>query len=234
MLTKSSKKRPPLSCGHLPLYGESHPDGSPLPIEGEGLGERVCLPTAYLPPISWFVQLTLGEPCMIEQYEHFHKQTFRNRCTIDSPNGRLNLTVPIDKSNFLPGAKCLMKDVRISYHQDWQHQHWNALESSYYNSPFFEYLQDDFRPIYQKHWEYLMDLNEALIQKCCELIDIQPILRRTTDFVSLPPEPPSPLFHSKKEGYQQVFSHKHGFLADLSIIDLIFNLGPESILYLTR
>ena len=75
------------------------------------------LPTAYLPPISWFAQLSSGEPVVIEQYEHFHKQTIRNRCTIDSPNGELNLTVPIDKSNFSIGAKCMMKDVRISYRE---------------------------------------------------------------------------------------------------------------------
>ena len=187
--------------------------------------------SAYLPPISWFAQLTLGEPCIIEQYEHYHKQTIRNRCTIDSPGGLLNLTVPIDKSNFLPGAKCLMKDVRISYRQDWQHQHWNALKASYYNSPFFEYLQDDFRPIYQKRWDYLMDLNEALIQKCCELIDLPYTLQRSPTFMNKTEERcPTTVEHRP---YYQVFSHKHGFLPNLSIIDLIFNLGPESILYLS-
>lgn len=186
--------------------------------------------TAYLPPISWFVPLAKGEPCFIEQYENFHKQTIRNRCTIDAPNGPLNLTVPIDKSNFQPGAKCLMKDVRISYHQDWQHQHWNALASSYYNSPFFEYLQDDFRPIYERHWEFLIDLNETLIQKCCELMDIQPTLQRTSSFLNETEERCPTLIEHRP--YYQVFASKHGFLPNLSIIDLIFNLGPESVLYL--
>lgn len=197
--------------------------------------------TAYLPPISWFAQLVQGEPCVIDGYEHFHKQTIRNHCTIDSPGGPLQLTVPIDKANFLPGGKCLTKDVRISYRQDWQHQHWNALASSYYNSPFFEYLQDDFRPIYQQRWEYLMDLNEALIRKCCELIGLQVPLQRTAHF--LRPEDSGkqkalPMsVHREGLGeapYYQVFAHKHGFLPDLSVIDLIFNLGPESILYLSQ
>jgi len=200
--------------------------------------------TAYLPPISWFAQLRQGEPCFIDGYEHFHKQTIRNRCTIDSPGGPLRLTVPIDKANFLPGGKCLMKDVRISYRQDWQHQHWNALEASYYNSPFFEYLQDDFRPIYRQRWEYLMDLNEALILKCCELIGLPVPLQRTTSFLrpedsykqkALPPgEGLGGAFPVEGIGraYYQVFAYKHGFLPDLSIIDLIFNLGPEAILYL--
>ncbi len=186
--------------------------------------------TSYLPPISWFAPLAKGEPICIEQWEHFHKQTIRNRCTIDSPNGKLNLTIPVDKSNFGAGGKCLMKDVKISYHLDWQHQHWNALETSYFNSPFFEYLQDDFRPFYEKKWEYLMDFNEALINKCCELIDVVPNISRTKEFIGAQ-EPITD--NSKLTTYYQVFAQKHGFQPNLSIIDLIFNLGTESILYIT-
>ena len=122
----------------------------------------MVLPSAYLPPVSWFSSLVKGEPVMVEQYENYHKQTIRNRCTIDSPNGPLNLSIPIDRSNFVEG-KCLMKDVRISTHNDWQRQHWYALETSYFNSPFFEYLQDDFRPLYEQQWTFLIDFNEALI-----------------------------------------------------------------------
>ena len=116
------------------------------------------LPSSYLPPISWFANLRDGEPVFVEAYEHYHKQTIRNRCVIDSPNGALALTIPIDKGNFVNG-KCLMKDVKISTHSEWQRQHWYALESSYFNSPFFEYLQDDFRPFYEKEWTFLMDCN---------------------------------------------------------------------------
>ncbi|MBP5523409.1 MAG: WbqC family protein, partial [Bacteroidaceae bacterium] len=129
----------------------------------------------------------MGEPILLEQYEHFHKQTIRNRCTIDSPNGPLQLTVPIDKSNFSAGDKCLMREVRISYRTDWQHQHWNAIQSSYFNSPFFEYLQDDFRPLFQRRWTYLMDMNEAFIDLCCQLIDLHPQIQRTTDFIGTSP-----------------------------------------------
>lgn len=192
------------------------------------------LPTAYLPPISWFAQFSSGEPVVIEQYEHFHKQTIRNRCTIDSPNGELNLTVPIDKSNFSTGAKCMMKDVRISYRENWQHQHWNAIQSSYFNSPFFEYLQDDFRPIYLQHWTYLMDLNEALIAKCCELIDIQPSITLSDDFIPQVGKGLESSVERQIPPYYQVFAYKHGFQSNLSIIDLLFNLGQESLLYLYR
>ena len=179
-----------------------------------------------------------GEPIFLEQYEHYQKQTIRNRCTIDSPNGPLNLSIPVDKSTFVEG-KCLMKDVRISTHSDWQHQHWYALETSYFNSPFFEYLQDDFRPLYEKKWNFLMDFNESLIQKCCEMLDIQPNISRTNSYVGvshlspltshLSPHTP----HLSPHTYYQVFQQKHGFLPDLSIIDLIFNMGKESQLFLT-
>ena len=195
----------------------------------------MILTTSYLPPISWFAPLVKGEPICIEQWENFHKQTIRNRCRIDSPNGPLNLTIPIDKENFGAGGKCLMKDVKISYHLDWQHQHWNALETSYFNSPFFEYLQDDFRPFYERKWNYLMDFNEALILKCCELMDIEPKFSRTEEFlINTQKEVASNDSQLITPEYYQVFGHKHGFLPNLSIIDLIFNLGTESVLYLQK
>ena len=189
----------------------------------------MVLPSAYLPPVSWFSSLVKGEPVMVEQYENYHKQTIRNRCTIDSPNGPLNLSVPIDRSNFVEG-KCLMKDVRISTHNDWQRQHWYALETSYFNSPFFEYLQDDFRPLYEQQWTFLIDFNEALIQKCCEMLDIQPNISRTHKYIGLTPLESD--FHPTP--YYQVFQQKHEFLPNLSIIDLIFYMGNESLLFLKR
>lgn len=128
-----------------------------------------------------------------------------------------------------------MKDVMISYHLDWQHQHWSALETSYFNSPFFEYLQDDFRPFYERKWMYLMDFNEALILKCCELMDIEPKFSRTEEFlINTQKEVASNDSQLITPEYYQVFGHKHGFLPNLSIIDLIFNLGTESVLYLQK
>lgn len=189
----------------------------------------MVLSSAYLPPISWFVRLMTGEPIFIEQYENYQKQTIRNRCTIDSPNGPLHLSIPIDKSTFI-GGKCMMKDVRISTHNDWQHQHWYALETSYFNSPFFEYLQDDFRPLYEKHWDFLIDFNESLIQKCCEMLDIHPNISRTNQYVGI--KSLGSDFHPIP--YYQVFQQKHGFIPDLSIIDLIFNMGNEGLVFLKR
>lgn len=190
------------------------------------------LPSAYLPPISWFANLVTGEPILIEQHENYVKQTIRNRCTIDSPNGALNLTIPIDKGNFV-GGKCKMKDVMVSSHSPWQRQHWYALESSYFNSPFFEYLQDDFRPFYEKEWTYLMDFNEALIAKCCELIDLELSIKKTDGYIG-ESYTIKAMEKAMERPYYQVFQLKHGFQPNLSIIDLIFNLGPEAILYLKK
>lgn len=180
----------------------------------------------YLPPISWFAAFRSGEPVAVEQWENFQKQTLRNRCYIDSPNGKLALSIPIDKSNFSSAGKCLMKDVMISRQLDWRRQHWMALETSYYNSPFFEYLQDDFRPIYNKEWKYLIDLNETLTEVCLDLLEIDQHPARTTGYQGLTAQ--------KKDAtavtspYYQVFKEKHEFLPDLSIVDLLFNMGPEA------
>ncbi len=197
----------------------------------------MVLPSLYLPPVSWFSALMRAKsgfsaapgPCCvsIEACENFHKQTCRNRCYIDSPNGKLALSIPIDKSNFSDKGKCLMRDIRISGQFDWRHQHWYALETGYYNSPFFEYLQDDFRPIYEKQWTYLIDLNEALTEKCLELLEIDTRLKRTSVYEGLTAIEPV----SQRE-YYQVFAQKHGFIQDLSIVDLLFNMGNEAVLYL--
>lgn len=188
----------------------------------------MTLPCYYLPPISWFAAVKGGEPISIEVCDNFQKQTMRNRCCIDSPNGRLTLSIPIDKSNFSSLGKCHMRDVIISNQLDWRHQHWYAFESSYYNSPFFEYLQDDFRPIYQRQWKYLADLNQQLITTCLSLLELDCTVSRTTVYQgnTMPTTP------ENTREYYQVFKEKHGFIDNLSIIDLLFNLGPEAQLFI--
>ena len=190
----------------------------------------MVFPSAYFPPIPWFSALSNGGSVFIEQYENYQKQSIRNRCTIDSPNGPLHLSIPVDRSCFR-GGHCLMKDVRISTHTDWQRQHWYALETSYYNSPFFEYLQDDFRPFYERNWTFLIDFNEALTHQCLQLLDLPTTLLRTESYVGIS-SPQTVNSQLSTPNYYQVFAHKHGFLPDLSIIDLIFNMGGEAPLYL--
>lgn len=122
-----------------------------------------------------------------------------------------------------------MRDIRISEHGNWRHRHWVALESSYRQSPFFEYYADDFAPFYEKRWTFLADFNEDLMSLITSLLDIQkPICRTSTyegdAFNQLPEFTPKP--------YYQMFAQRHGFLPDLSIVDLLFNEGPEGVLWL--
>ena len=202
--------------------------------------ETTLLCSAYLPPISFFTAIKNGGDVLIEQYDNYCKQTYRNRCVIATAGGKQTLTIPVVKPD---GPKQLMKDVRISDHGDWRHQHWNALESAYMNSPFFMYYQDDFRPFYEKKYDFLLDFNTELTLRIMELAGIKKDLRMTgsygnkesgnqgfTDLRHLiepgKGEPDNP------KSYWQVFKQKYGFLPNLSAVDLLFNMGPEFPLYL--
>ena len=137
------------------------------------------LSSAYLAPVSYYAKLMAYDQTYIEQYDHYVKQTYRNRCNIASPNGEIALTIPTVKPD---SSKAPMKDIRISDHGNWQHLHWNAIISAYNNSPFFEYYEDDFRPFYENKFEFLADFNEQLRLVVCNLIDIQPEVKFTTEY----------------------------------------------------
>ena len=200
---------------------------------------KVLLSTTYFGPVQWFQKLHRAEHVMIEQWESFQKQTYRNRCLIATTNGVQALTVPVEKS-----AACI-KEIRISDHGNWRHLHWNALQSAYGESPFFEYYQDDIRPFFEKRWTFLLDFNEAIRRKMCELIDIAPSVTFTTAYITDPqalvvndyrtvinPKHPAQDDDFETKAYYQVYQMKHGFQENLSILDLLFNMGPESIFYL--
>ena len=203
--------------------------------------EAVLLSTTYFGPVQWYQKLHRAEYVQIERWESFQKQTYRNRCIIATTNGPQALTVPIERQFTI---NCI-KDIRISDHGNWRHLHWNALQSAYGESPFFDYYQDDIRPFFEQRWDYLLDFNEAIREKMCELLDIQPKVDYSKKFtvyslsscvpdyrmVIRPKNPePDPDFTPKR--YYQVYEQKHGFLPNLSILDLLFNMGPESIFYL--
>ena len=207
---------------------------------------KALLSTTYFGPVQWYQKLCRHEAVEIEQWESFLKQTYRNRCLIATTQGIQALTVPIER-----GTSQLIRDIRISDHGNWRHLHWNALVSAYGESPFFEYYQDDIRPFFENRWDYLFDFNEAIREKMCELLDIQPKVGFTDSWVDIseasdssessdysdfreainPKHPlPDPDFVPKP--YYQVYQQKHGFLPNLSILDLLFNMGPEGIFYL--
>ena len=192
------------------------------------------LATTYFGPVQWFQKLYRAENVMIDADEPFVKQSFRNRCYIAAANGVQALTVPIEKAR-------LTRDVRISDHGDWRRVHWNAIVSAYGESPFFEYYQDDLRPFYERRWDFLYDFNEAIRQTVCELIDIRPNLSSpvphlsspSTDFrAAINPKHPSPDDDFQPRPYYQVYASRYGFQPNLSVLDLLLNMGPESIFYL--
>lgn len=201
------------------------------------------LSTTYFGPVQWYQKLNRHAVCWIEQHDHFVKQTYRNRCVIATANGPQTLSIPVERYD---GLKCEMKDVRISDHGNWRHVHWNALQSAYGESPFFEYLADDIRPFFERRWIYLFDFNLEIAHKMCELLDIAPDIRTTEGWgiVSDPAATPADFretihpkhptddadFHLRR--YYQVYGLRHGFLPNLSILDLLFNEGNEAVLYL--
>ena len=193
----------------------------------------MVLPCCYLAPVSHYSAYYRADEVRLEVCDHFMKQTLRNRCWIDSPNGALALTIPVVKTE----GKTLMRDVRISDHGNWRHQHWVALESSYRQSPFFEYYADDFAPFYEKKWEFLADFNEELMALVALLLDIQKPVARTMAYEANGANGSYGANGANEANevarpYYQVFASRHGFLPDLSIVDLLFNLGPEGVLWL--
>lgn len=206
----------------------------------------VLLSSTYFGPIQWYQKLYRHECCYIEKYDHFIKQTYRNRCQIATTQGVQTLSIPVEKFDT---PKCLMRDVRISDHANWRHVHWNALVSAYGESPFFEFYEDDIRPFFTKKWTFLYDFNFEIMQKMCELLDIEPNIQETTTYVNtddLPlqmpqitdlrevirPKHPLPDGAFTPRPYYQVYARKHGFIPNLSILDLLMNMGNEAVLYL--
>lgn len=202
---------------------------------------KTLLSTTYCGPVQWYQKLYRSEEVLMERQETFQKQTYRNRCVIATTNGLQTLTVPVERS-----SSNLIKDIRISNHGNWRHQHWFALMSAYNESPFFDYYQDDFRPFYERQYDFLYDFNMEICHKVCELIDIQPNIKETSfyrsvgvkefriiDFRSaINPKHPADDADFVPRRYYQVYERKHGFQPNLSILDLLFNMGPESVFWL--
>lgn len=197
-------------------------------------------PLFYIPPISYFSALQANNyEFLIEQEEHFPKQTYRNRATIYSPNGPLDLFLPVIK-----GSKyhTKMKDVKISYDFKWQRLHWLSLESCYRNSAYFEYYEDELAPFYHKKTEFLFDYNLELLQWIFKQLKKTPELNFTNEYIKELEEPEKDyrvknLFKDSSlvkpaKPYYQVFEERIGFLPNMSIVDLLFNQGPQAKNYL--
>jgi hypothetical protein len=200
--------------------------------------DQVFLSTAYLAPIQYYTKLFAADQVWLEACDNYIKQTYRNRCTIAAANGPLTLSIPIVKPDT---HKCLTRDIQISNHGNWRHLHWNAISSAYNSSPYFEYYVDEFAPFYESKHTFLTDFNEDLRELICSLLDIAPVISKTTSYAEPIENDYRSIIHPKHvdvdpqfdpQPYYQVFKEKFGFIPNLSIIDLLFNKGPESVLIL--
>lgn len=201
------------------------------------MSTTILLSTATFAPVQFYTKILKAESVYIEQFENFIKQTYRNRYTILGGNGRIDLIVPVMKGR---GQKTLIKDLQISYDTDWQRNHWRTIFSAYGSSPYFEYYADDLIYFFEKKFKFLTEYNLAIHETLCELFEIENKIILTEDFEKVPDgtlncrerispkekTPPDPNFHPV--AYTQVFSDKLGFSPNLSILDLLFNEGPNS------
>ncbi len=201
----------------------------------------VLLSTAYFPPVSWMAVALQSENTGIEIHETYPKQTFRNRCVIATSSGTSGLTVPVIRINGNHTQTC---DIAIDNSKSWQLQHWRSIITSYNKTPYFLFYRDHFEPLYYKKHERLIDLNQELLAVLIQAFQIDTFKIYYTSQYDFNPEcydfrnsfQPTSKSHEgftiNLPRYIQAFEMRHGFLNDLSIIDLLFNLGPDALTYL--
>lgn len=206
----------------------------------------LLLSTAYAPPVQYFAHLlgAQGQVVYIEASESYLKQTYRNRCHILTAQGEQALTIPVEHSG---GVPIPIREVRLSEHGNWRHRHAQAIVTAYGASPYFEYYWDDLRPIWERPHTHLWDMNQELTDTLARLVGLEVCWRETTDF--LPPSdtpevsdcrygirPKHPCLDVcfAPQPYYQPYADRLGFVPNLSMLDLLFNMGPESLLVLQR
>lgn len=200
------------------------------------------LSSAYLAPIQYFTKLVSYQQVYLEYCESYLKQSYRNRTIILTANGPLQLSVPVADG---PSAKGPIRDIKLAYDQPWQLMHWRGISAAYNSSPFFEYYADDLAPFFhEKRWKYLFDFNIEIQDAILKAVNLSIKIKQTDDYFpqgkvtetmddfryAIHPKPlkqePDPHFFPAQ--YTQVFNEKWGFVPNLSILDLLFNEGPQT------
>lgn len=190
---------------------------------------------AYLPSVNYMSWVINQRKLYFITSGHYQKQTYRNRAEIYGPNGKLKLIIPITKNKDLNHQKDI--ETRVDNNFLWQRNHWRSLQMSYRASPYFEFYEDAFYPFYNNKILSLMELNISLIKVILKLLKFE-ILIEEKKFNEINEK--KDLINTKNTAatlnlkYNQVFNNKHGFLNNLSVIDLLFNLGPKSLDYLKK
>ena len=198
---------------------------------------KILLPIFYLPPISWFaVFLKEENEIVLEQYENFPKQTYRNRANIYGANGRLSLIIPTRHT-----GKRVMKEAEISHRENWQQLHWKSIKTAYQSSPYFEFYEEKLEKIFEFKTDSLIKFNLNALKIIQDILKTEKAYSLNNEYVKIPLEENyREKFSAKKETefemeeYYQTFCDKLGFEKDLSILDIICNKGPETLTYLNN
>lgn len=199
----------------------------------------------YFPSILYFAMMLEASTLVIEQQEHYVKRSYRNRAHLAAANGALRLSVPLVKGK---NQQQPIREVQISYAENWQGRHWQSIQSAYGKSPFFEFYKEDLAPFFEKQYEFLFDLNLDILKVLLQLLQIEVKLTFSASFLTesdasvldlrnqITPQklPDQSIFPYQLVSYPQVFVEKSGFLKNLSILDLLFCMGPEAVSYLGR
>lgn len=174
----------------------------------------------YLPPVSWCAAAWNSEALVVEAHEHYQKGSLRNRCHIAGPNGVQRLSIPLEKGKH---QQVPIREVRIAYDENWQRQHWRSISTAYGNAPYYEHYAEDLAPFYEKRFVFLFDYNLDLLTFILQKKLAWPGEIRISEFY----EAPAAVEYGMTRRYPQVFEEKHGFLPDLSVLDLLFCCGKR-------
>lgn len=192
----------------------------------------------YFPNIAHFVAMVKSDSVCFEVCDNYQKQSYRNRTEIYGANGKLALTVPVSYSQ---KNRQLYRDVKIANEDDWQLQHLKSLQSAYSMSPFFEFYIDDLMPLFETKFDFILDLNFKCFEILQDSLQLELNISESAVFEKEPLNKTDFRQLVKRnyeannlENYTQVFTEKHGFVPNLSILDLLFNEGPNTELYLNH
>lgn len=199
---------------------------------------KVLLHPSYFPSISQFVVLAKATETVFEKGDNYQKQTYRNRMYIYGANGKQLLSIPI--KHLGNNGRQLYKDVKIENDFQWQKQHWKSIESAYRTSPFFEFYEDEFAHLFEKKQEFLFDFNLKTTEIIMDCLQLEADFEFTEEYFATPKDQQDfrPLVNAKSKigqditPYTQVFEEKHGFIPNLSTLDLLFNEGTNALTYL--